>query len=65
MRQGNYKIVRRANKEAWQLFDLSQDIGESNDLAAAKPDVLQSLMARFSNWQKSIENDPKRSVSLR
>jgi arylsulfatase A len=65
MRQGQYKIVRKADKEAWQLFDLSQDIGESHDLAAAKPELLQSLVTEFSAWQKSIENDPTRSVSLR
>jgi len=65
MRQGNHKIVRKAEKEPWQLFDLSQDISESNDLAATNPDLLQSLVARFDSWQTSVESDPTRGLSLR
>jgi len=65
MRQGQYKIVRKADKEPWQLYDLSQDIGEEHNLASAKPGLLQSLVANFDDWQKSIESDPTRSLSLR
>jgi len=65
MRQGTHKIVRQADKEPWQLYDLAHDIGESTDLAAAKPELLQTLIVKFDSWQKSIESDPTRSPSLR
>jgi arylsulfatase A len=65
LRQGTHKIVRKSDKEPWQLYDLSHDIGEANDLATAKPDLLQSLVGKFAAWEKSIESDPTRSVSLR
>ena len=42
---GTDKFVRKADKVPRQLYHLSQDIGESNDLAAAKPDLLKSLVA--------------------
>jgi arylsulfatase A-like enzyme len=65
MRQGNYKLVRRADVEPWQLYDLSRDIGEEHDLAAAKPEMMRQLVNRFEAWQQSIANDGTRSLSTR
>jgi arylsulfatase A-like enzyme len=44
VRMGKWKAVRRG-KGPWQLYDLSKDIGESNDLAAANPDVVKRIQA--------------------
>jgi arylsulfatase A-like enzyme len=65
MRQGQYKLVRRTDAEPWQLYDLSVDLGEANDLAASKPELLASLVARFDAWQRSVESDGTRSQSTR
>ena len=65
MRQGQYKIVRKSDQEPWQLYDLDQDVGETTDLATARPELLQSLTARFEGWQKQIDSDSTRSTSLR
>jgi arylsulfatase len=36
----------------WELYDLSVDPGETNDLAATHPDVLADLVSEWqSNWQ--------------
>ena len=35
MRKGDHKLVRSADVAPWQLYDLSSDIGEKNDLAAS------------------------------
>jgi hypothetical protein len=55
-------LVRKADGQPWQLYDLSQDLGESMDLAEKSPDVVGSLAARFDTWQRSIEMDPSRSI---
>ncbi|MCB1237922.1 MAG: sulfatase-like hydrolase/transferase, partial [Verrucomicrobiae bacterium] len=51
LRSGKWKIVRDAGRNradaAWQLFDLSEDIGETRDLAAARPEVHRDLVSRW------------------
>jgi arylsulfatase A len=65
MRYGNWKIVRKADAEPWQLYDLASDIGESKDLATEKSDLLKSLVARFETWQATVQSDTSRSESAR
>jgi arylsulfatase A-like enzyme len=47
VRSGNWKAVKPSENAAWELYDLSTDLGETTDLAKAKPDVLASLIADF------------------
>lgn len=49
-RAGDWKIVRTAPDEPWQLFDLSGDVGETNDLAATQPERVRELAERFGGW---------------
>ena len=37
------------------LFDLSQDIGEQNDLSVARPDMLKQMQARFAVWKAEMD----------
>jgi arylsulfatase A-like enzyme len=52
IRQGNYKLIKagKARTKEWQLFDLSTDIGETYNLAAAKPEVVRELEEKFNRW---------------
>lgn len=55
IRKGNWKLVDSRDFEAktqsgWQLYDLSKDIEEKNNLAAAKPDVVAELTAAWDSW---------------
>ncbi|MHB8900854.1 MAG: sulfatase-like hydrolase/transferase, partial [Thermoguttaceae bacterium] len=43
IREGNYKILRSTDNGPWQLFDLSRDVGEQNDLATSQPERLEAL----------------------
>lgn len=48
VRMGHWKAVKPRGKKrgaeaGWELYDLATDIEETNDLAAAKPDVLAKL----------------------
>ena len=48
IRLEDYKLIQTA--AGWELFDLSKDVGESNNLAARFPektDQLQRMLARF------------------
>jgi arylsulfatase A-like enzyme len=55
VRRGNWKLVDWRDFEAktnsgWQLFDLSRDIGETDDLAAKHPDVVAAMAAEWAQW---------------
>ncbi len=56
IRQGDWKILY-ITKEAqgsgvWQLFNLREDPAETNDLAAANPDRLKSMVALWDEYAK-------------
>ena len=60
MRDGNYKLMIDVSGGADgtpQLFDLGQDIGESNDLAAADPERVQRMVAALDAWKEEVDAD--------
>lgn len=55
VRSGNWKLVDWRDFDAktqsgWQLYDLSKDIGEANNVAAANPQVVAELTAQWNQW---------------
>ena len=36
------------------LFDLESDLGETRDLAAARPDVLAAMLTNVSAWADTV-----------
>lgn len=50
VRAGKYKLVRRYDDQSLELFDLSQDVGETRNLAAELPDVAAQLDERLGRW---------------
>ncbi len=55
IRKDSHKLVITRDMAAktnsdWQLFDLSTDIGEQNDLAASKPELVADLKAAWEAW---------------
>jgi arylsulfatase len=43
IRVGDWKLVAEGNKGPWELYDLSKDRGESNDLATKQPGKVREL----------------------
>jgi arylsulfatase A-like enzyme len=54
LRMGDWKIVRTRPTEPWQLFDLSNDVGERNDLAAREAERLGRLTAELKRWEQDL-----------
>ncbi len=51
--QGDYKLVYnrfRGQKSEWQLFNISVDPGETQNLATAKPQLFVELKAAYALW---------------
>ncbi len=45
VRVGSLKAIRPRRDAAWELYDLSRDISERNDLAAERPEALSRMKA--------------------
>ena len=46
----NYKMIRVFENEQRHLFDVNADIGEQNDLAMTKPDILAAMDKRLTEY---------------
>ena len=52
----NFKLVNpKAGSEAFELYDLTADPKEQNDLMLTMPDVAQSMKAAWTTWNASVE----------
>ncbi|MEX2579996.1 MAG: sulfatase-like hydrolase/transferase [Verrucomicrobiales bacterium] len=57
-RVGNWKWVDMG--KAGGLFDLSEDLGEENDLSESQPEKLREMKAAFDGWMADMEAaDPR------
>jgi hypothetical protein len=43
--------MRSADATPWELYDLRADIGETNNLAGTRPEVVNELAEKFAEWQ--------------
>ena len=56
LRQGEWKLrwqYKPFGKEGWELFNLTADPGERNDLAAERPDRVQAMLARWDEYVRA------------
>jgi len=53
---GKYKAVKPGKNRAFELYDLSRDIGEQNNVAVEYPDILTKMKAYAR--QAHAENIP-------
>ena len=55
IRRGNDKLIWDKKDKQWHLFDLAEDIGETNDLIAEEPKKAEALMALCESWREGTE----------
>ena len=53
LRLGDWKVVNEKRRGAWELYDLANDRGESNDLSAKNPDRVRELTEA---WQRQLDD---------
>lgn len=64
IREGDWKLVSH-DPMTIQLYDLSNDIGETNDLASANPEIVARLLQAWQAWNASnVEPSFRPSVSI-
>ena len=69
IRSGNYKLRKEYDTDRLMLFDLSKDIGETNDLSSSHPDLTKKIHKKLNDYlaevqakipTKNINYDPKK-----
>jgi arylsulfatase A-like enzyme len=53
VRKGNWKLFKSGDR--YWLYDLSKDVGEQKDLAAANPEVVKQLKNEFAKWEEQMK----------
>ena len=51
MRQGRYKIIYWPRNGATELYDVDNDISESNNLSKSHPELTTALMNKMKSWE--------------
>jgi arylsulfatase A len=50
LREGDYKIIKNYDDGSLELYDLSRDIGEKENLAATSPELTSRLVGKLDAW---------------
>ncbi|RCW37597.1 sulfatase [Marinilabilia salmonicolor] len=57
VRYGNWKLRFYGTSGTYGLYDLSADIGESNNLAKRHPELVERMMSRYYQWHENIKKN--------
>jgi len=55
IRQGHWKLVWGASDRRWELYNLTQDRTETNDLADQFPERVERMATQWQEWAKKTE----------
>lgn len=55
IREGKYKLIKNYDDLSLELYDLSADIGETNNLAAGSPELAKRLADKLDAWLQKCE----------
>ena len=50
IRQGKWKLIFFHAGERYELYDLDEDIGETNDIALDQPEILKKMQVLLGQW---------------
>ncbi|MEM7602973.1 MAG: arylsulfatase, partial [Verrucomicrobiota bacterium] len=71
MRQGNWKLVhpfvtralpKTSSPEPPQLFNLTEDPGENENLSELQPDLVREMESALKTWFTAVEGERKRDI---
>lgn len=58
VRVGDIKLVREGRNSAWELYDMKTDRTQLHDLAAAQPEKVKELAAKWESWAERAHVKP-------
>ncbi len=58
IRSGEWKLIEAFETGKLSLYNLAEDVGETNDLSATHPDKLHELHKDLKVWRRTVGADP-------
>ncbi len=58
----NWKLVTNQNASYLELFDITADPYEKNDLKEKEPDVVKQLLGKLADWKTTLPDKPTGNV---
>ena len=60
VRQGDWKLVTLNDRDSadWELYDLSEDRSETDNIIADHPELARRLEAKWRTWAKDVNALP-------
>lgn len=55
IRHGKYKLINHYESDTLELYDLAQDISESNNIIDSYSEIGKKMQKRFLEWSKEID----------
>ena len=55
IRSGSYRLVEFFEEGNIELYNLTEDVGEANDLSQVNPKLAQTLQKKLAAWRSSVE----------
>ena len=60
IRQGDYKLIHKFEKNEYELYNLANDIEEQKNLIKSNPELASELKQKLLSWKKSVSaQDPR------
>jgi arylsulfatase A-like enzyme len=54
IRMGDYKLIEYFDDQSVELYNLSKDLSEKNDLALVQPERAKRMRERLMAWRKEV-----------
>ena len=55
IRSGNYKLIEYFEDGHLELYDLENDIGETENIIQSKPEIADSLFEKLKKWRLEVD----------
>ncbi len=53
-REGKWKLVKRWDRDNWELYDMDVDRCEMNDLANTYPEIRTAFIEKYQAWANRV-----------
>lgn len=56
VRSGDWKLIFNNQSDDYELYNLKNDIGETNNIASKYPDMVHQLKLKLEVWEEEVDN---------
>ena len=62
IRRGDYKLIEWLDDGTFELYNLAEDLEESNDLSDEKPLLAEAMLKQLHDWREKVDAEMPKAV---